>query len=210
MTVSIPGARGVTATLDSNAAHEQAADGSHQAADGCVVACPPHPQHGGHRGDKRLVAVGEQLTAKDVDCLRIDYGDWDEGHGELEDARNAVRWAADQYDQVGLFGFSFGGAIAMLAAATVDRPVRVVSVLGPAPRLGPDLDAVEAVPDVDCPIQLIYGERDDTVDATELAAAVRSTGAHEATVSAVAADHFFVGQQDSIAARVADFCVPYL
>ncbi|MFB6303693.1 MAG: alpha/beta hydrolase, partial [Haloferacaceae archaeon] len=64
--VLVPGGRDVRATLD------RTGD-----ADAAVVACPPHPQHGGHRGDERLVAVAERLTDAGVDCLRIDYGPWD-------------------------------------------------------------------------------------------------------------------------------------
>jgi len=49
----IPGARDVQATLDS----PDDAD-----PDAVVVACPPHPQFGGHRGDARLTAVSEALV----------------------------------------------------------------------------------------------------------------------------------------------------
>ncbi|MCO8267618.1 alpha/beta hydrolase, partial [Haloferax sp. AB510] len=116
-TILVPGGRDVRATLDR--AREDGADGTDDAADRVdtvVVACPPHPQHQGHRGDARLVAVSDALTARGADCLRFDYGPWDEGYGERADTLRAVEWAAERYDRVGLFGFSFGGAMALLAA----------------------------------------------------------------------------------------------
>ena len=83
-TVLLPGARDVRATLDT------------PEADACVVACPPHPQMGGKRTDRRLQAVSDHL-APDVACLRFDYGAWDEGRGEVADCRNALAWAREEY-----------------------------------------------------------------------------------------------------------------
>ncbi|MFT4958284.1 MAG: alpha/beta superfamily hydrolase, partial [Halobacteriales archaeon] len=125
-TVLVPGARDVRGTLDVAGGTEGERDADSQSAGG-VVACPPHPQFGGNRRDRRLRAVCEALNEVGIDCLRFDYGDWDNGYGEREDVRNAVRWARERYDRVGLFGYSFGGAMAILAAADVD--VRAVSAL---------------------------------------------------------------------------------
>ena len=118
-TVLIPGGRDVRATRDT-AASDGAGGESDEAerAESVVVACPPHPQQRGHRGDERLLAASDALTDRGVDCLRFDYGDWDEGYGETTDADAAVGWARDRYDRVGLFGFSFGGTVALVAAAS--------------------------------------------------------------------------------------------
>lgn len=188
--VTVPGARDVRATLD------------HGEADAAVVACPPHPQHRGHRGDPRLKAVGDALGERGVACLRFDYGDWDEGYGEREDARNAVRWAEERYDLVGIFGYSFGGEIALLAAASVDEPLVGVSTLAPTARLADDLDAAGAVSDLDCPLQVLYGTRDTTAEWKPVVEAARETGA---TVEELSGDHFFLGKHDRIGASVAGF-----
>ncbi|MBX0287555.1 dienelactone hydrolase family protein [Halomicroarcula sp. F28] len=124
--------------------------------DSVVVACPPHPQHGGSRSDPRLRAVSDGL-APDVACLRFDYGEWDEGEGETADAEHAIAWAADRFDSVGLFGYSFGGGVALRAAARADTTVAACSVLAPAA----DPDMLDTVA---CPLQLLVGERDTTVD----------------------------------------------
>jgi len=94
--------------------------------------------------------------APQVACLRFDYGDWDAGEGETTDAVNALSWAADRFEGVGLFGYSFGGGVALRAAA--DASPAVCSVLAPPG------DAAGAVDSVACPLQIVVGERDTTVD----------------------------------------------
>jgi len=192
--VIVPGARDVRGRLD-----EASADGAES--DAVVVACPPHPQHGGSRSDARLRAVADALGERGVDCLRFDYGPWDEGVGERADARDAVAWAADQYDAVGLFGYSFGASIALCAAPDLD--LRALSALAPTARLGPDLDAVAALDRIDCPSQIAVGERDDTVDWAPVAERAAELG-HE--VERLQADHFFVGRRD----RVGDLAAAFL
>ena len=187
--VLVPSDRDVRATLD--------APGS----DRCVVACPPHPEMGGSRTDPRLEAVSDALECA---CLRFDYGAWDGGCGELRDARDALAWARENYGRVGLFGYSFGGCLAVVAAASesaAGTPPEEVVALSPAARLSADIDAVAAVDGVECPIGVIYGERDATVDAEAVADRVRRRGGEVVTLPA---DHHFVGQTADVGARVAE------
>ncbi len=197
--VILPGARDVRGRLD-----EASANGGER--DVAVVACPPHPQHGGSRSDPRLRAVSDALGERGVDCLRFDYGPWDEGVGERADAREAVAWAADRYDAVGLFGYSFGASVALLAAANDDETapaeLRALSALAPTARLGPDLDAVAALEHVDCPVDVLVGERDDTVDWEPVAQRAAELG-HE--VERLPADHFFLGRHDRVGELAAAF-----
>ncbi len=187
--VLIPSDRDVRGTLDS------------PESDRCVVACPPHPEMGGDRNDRRLRAVSDAL---DCACLRFDYGAWDEGHGELADTRDAYAWARSNYDQVSLFGYSFGGCLALVAAARESKagtpPERVVA-LSPARRLSEDIDSVDAIEDITCPIAILYGERDTVVDAEPVADRVRERGGEVVVMSA---DHHFVGQTSKVADRIAD------
>jgi hypothetical protein len=194
----IPGGRDVRATLDT----PEDAD-----TDAVVVACPPHPQHRGHRGDARLEAVSETLCEAGIACLRFDYGDWDEGFGEREDARNALRWARERYDRVGIFGFSFGGAIAVLAASTIDPQPDAVSLLAPASRLTKELDAAAALEDVAEPVQVIYGTRDETANWRRLVERAKEL---DCEVVEMSADHFFVGQHEKVADSVGEFLAGHL
>jgi len=201
-TVLIPGGRDVRASLDT-----AASDGSRS--DRVVVACPPHPQQRGHRGDERLVAVSDALTDRGIDCLRFDYGDWDEGYGESTDADEAVAWAVERYDRVGLFGFSFGGTVALVAAAS--RPgLAGVCALAPTARLNPDVDAVSALAEVDrlgVPARICYATRDSTADWRPVVERAEELGIE--TV-AFESDHFFVGRAGEVGEAVAAFFRPRL
>jgi len=198
-TVLVPGARDVEATLD------EPDDG----ADTCIVACPPHPQHGGHRGDRRLRAISEFLTERGVAVLRFDYGDWDDGVGEREDARNAIRAAAERFERVGIVGFSFGGAMAALAAASTDVPLCGVVLLAPAAQVADEFDAEETLRAIDAPVRLVYGTRDTTAEWKPF---YRAAEALDASTVSLEADHFFVGQSAKVGRAVGEFlteeCAP--
>jgi len=186
----LPGPRDVRATLDGGERER------------VVVACPPHPRMGGDRSDGRLRAVSDALRNREIGCLRFDYGPWDGGPGERTDALAALSWARERYSAVGLFGYSFGGAVALLAAAAADPPPDAVSVLAPAAGATGDLDPVESVAAIDAPLQVVYGERDDTAAWTPIVRRARATGC---TVTGFPADHFFFGRQPDVADAVAAF-----
>jgi alpha/beta superfamily hydrolase len=208
MEVTVPGPRDVRATLDRPATTEtDAGPGAETVA--AVVACPPHPRMGGNRADGRLRAVASALAECGVACLRFDYGRWDEGRGERADAERAVVWARERYERVGLFGYSFGGGVAVLAAAALaddGAPVAALSTLAAAARLGESgtVDVAAAIDDVDCPAQVVYGERDDTADWAPLVERARTLGSRYGVV-AVGADHHFIGQRERVGETVAGF-----
>ncbi|WP_276260448.1 alpha/beta hydrolase [Haloglomus litoreum] len=202
--VLVPGGRDVRGTLDTP-------DGE---ATACVVACPPHPQYGGRRTDARLRALSDALVAEGVACLRFDYGDWDEGHGERTDVRQACRWARDRFgeDRVGLFGYSFGGAVALLAAAADGadgRPLRAVVALAPAVGVtgGIRRSVDEALADIAAPVRVVYGSRDTTADWEPVVERARELGVDTVEMSA---DHHFVGQADKAAGHAAEFLLTHL
>lgn len=189
----LPGLRDARGTLDA------------RGGDACVVACPPHPQHRGHRGDERLRAVSDRVGEAGVDCLRFDYGPWDEGRGERTDATNAVGWANTRYDRVALFGYSFGAAVALGVAAESD--VVAVSALAPPADVSTHLDPLSAIDGVDVPVQVVYGSRDTTVDWEPVVERARERGDEVVERSA---DHFFVGQAGAVGDVVGAFLLDAL
>jgi alpha/beta superfamily hydrolase len=194
--VAVPGARDVRGVLDVAAADAEDANG-------VVVACPPHPGDGGDRNDERLGAVSQGLTDRGIDCLRVDYGPSDDGRGEQTDTSNAIGWAAKEYEHVGVFGYSFGAAMALLATADRPEAVDVTSVLAPPARVGDSLDIVRAVAGVSGSLQVVYGADDTTVDWRPVVERARELG-HD--IRELHGDHFFVGRQQA----VAEACVPFL
>ena len=194
MAVVLPGGRNARGTLDTP---DENADGDPERV---VVACPPHPQDGGTRSDQRLVAVSDALGERGIACLRFDYGTWDEGRGEREDAKNAVRWATERYERVGLFGFSFGATMALCAAPDLDGLWAVCAL---APDRGRDgVDAVAALDGIDSPVKILYAERDTTADWEPVVEHARD---REIDVEGLPADHFFLGQAEKVADRVVAF-----
>ena len=187
--VRIAGDRDVRATVDTPGAGT------------AVVACPPHPRMGGDRRDARLRAVGEALGTADVACVRLDYGPWDEGVGERRDVATALAYARDHYETVGLFGYSFGAAVALLAAASASVSPAALSALAPPATLGEEATA-PALDGLDCPVQVCYGEADETVAWEPVVERARERGA---VVAGLAAGHPLAGQVDAAAEAVASF-----
>ncbi len=183
--VEMPGVRRVVGRLD------------RPDADRVVVACPPHPQHGGSRSDPRLRAVSDAL-APDVACLRFDYGPWDEGRGERVDAEHALEWAEHRFERAGLFGYSFGAGVALRAAAAAEQSPAACLALAPPGESA----VVDALDGIACPVQVVAGERDETVDAGPVLARARELG-H--TVETLPADHHFAGQFDRLGGLIASF-----
>ncbi|PSP77082.1 alpha/beta hydrolase [Halobacteriales archaeon QS_1_68_20] len=210
--VVVPGARDVRGTLDAPST------GTNRV----VVACPPHPQFGGNRRDRNLRALGEALTERDVACLRFDYGEWDEGRGERTDVHNALRYAAERYDHVGPFGYSFGAVSALLVAADPGRGESRGDAattagdgnvdLAAVSALAPTAKATDALADVACPLQILYGTRDDTVEWEPVVERARELAADDRPVEVVklSADHHFVGQERKVAARTSEFLAGHL
>jgi alpha/beta superfamily hydrolase len=191
----------ISGTRDLQATRDGPADAA-----AAVVACPPHPQMGGSRSDARLRAVGDALAERGIACLRIDFGPWDEGQAEQGDVRDSLAWAREEYPTVALFGYSFGAGVALLAAADADPEPAALSVLAPPATIVEDGDVVAAVEAVDergLPGQVVYGERDTTVDWDAVVEAARECGW---PCEAVPGDHFFVGQHG----RAADLAATHL
>ena len=193
----LPGTRDVRATRDG--------DGGERV----VVACPPHPQYGGDRHDGRLQAIADALAEGGVDCLRFDYGEWDDGEGETTDALTALAWARTEYETVGLVGYSFGAGVAIRATTESTPQPEAVSVLAPPATLPASVSVATLLTDIDTPLQVVYGERDDTVDWQPVVEAAqrraKDSDAPRTVVDAIPADHFFVGQRSRIAERIVAF-----
>jgi Predicted hydrolase of the alpha/beta superfamily len=199
-TILFNGGRDARGHLDTGEANDQ------YTVDNCIIACPPHPQHGGHSGDRRLRVISDQLIPE-IDCLRITYGTWDHGHGEYTDVANAVEWVRNRYDRCGLFGYSFGAALA-IGVGTTSTFVDVVSALAPPQSVG-DGSVVEttvAIDEADIPTQLIYGTQDEVVDVDPIVEMMQQNTSHsEFDIQSFPTDHHFQTFLNEISIAIASF-----
>ena len=81
-----------------------------------ALVCHPHPQHGGTMHTKAVYRIARGLRRAGAVVLRFNYrgvnlseGIYDQGEGELEDARAALGYLRERYPGLPftLAGFSF-------------------------------------------------------------------------------------------------------
>jgi len=156
--VEIPGPAGVLQVL------VDVPEGA--ALDRFAVCCHPHPLQGGTMDNKVIHTVARTFNELGVPTIRFNFrgvgtsaGAFDEGVGETEDALAAVAYGRERWPNAALWlgGFSFGGAIAVRAAATT-HPAMLVTVSPAVTRLDVSNVVVPA-----CPWLVIQGDADDVI-----------------------------------------------
>jgi alpha/beta superfamily hydrolase len=140
---------------------------------GFAVVCHPHPLHGGNLHNKVVHTLARACQERGMPTLRFNYrgvgassGSYDEGRGETQDALAVIaagrqRWPAAALT---LAGFSFGGMVSLLAAASA-APVRLISV-APAVRHVELASIVRPA----CPWLIVQGDADEIIACTEVQA----------------------------------------
>ena len=79
-----------------------------------VLVCHPHPQHGGTMHNKVVYRIARGLRALGAVVLRFNYrgvnlseGTYDNGIGELEDARAALNFLRSRYPELAVHDGGF-------------------------------------------------------------------------------------------------------
>jgi alpha/beta superfamily hydrolase len=102
-----------------------------------AVVCHPHPQFGGTMHNKVVYRLARGLRKAGCVVLRFNYrgvnlseGSYDEGLGETDDARVALRELRERYPQLPAMvaGFSFGSRVALRLSSQEPALKRVVAV----------------------------------------------------------------------------------
>ena len=176
-----------------------------------VVVCHPHPLMGGDMDNNVVMGVCREVVGCGMAVLRFNFrgvgtsaGTHDQGRGEVEDAREAMRYLAILAELEGrpiaLAGYSFGAGVAMKAAFAYEMAA-ALSVIGRA-RVDPD-DYLARRPSL--PVQFVIGERDRqmTPEQAERLSDELSVPPEIHVVSG--ADHFFAGREREVGALVAGF-----
>ncbi len=172
------------------------------------VICHPHPLHGGSMNNKVVHMLGRTMQGLGAPTLRFNFrgvgasaGTFDDGKGETDDALAVIGWARARWAGADLWlaGFSFGGAVALRAAAT-SNPARLITVAPAVTRIDP---ASVRMPT--CPWLIVQGDLDQLVDA----GAVREWAARLSPAPEIAmlsgAEHFFHGRLNDLRTIAADW-----
>ena len=175
-----------------------------------VAVCHPHPLYGGDMHNNVVVTLCRAAAARGITALRFNFrgvgcsqGSFADGVGERADATAALAHLRQlpevDDDRVGIVGYSFGAAVALLA---VDEGLRaVVAVSTPTVTRGLSEIAVR------CPALLVVGEADQVAPPSRLASLGQAVGPRAELVVVPGADHFWWGAEDRLAAIVSDFLV---
>jgi alpha/beta superfamily hydrolase len=161
------------------------------------VVCHPHPLYGGTMQNKVVHTLARAMQELGVPTVRFNFrgvgasaGGYDGGAGELEDALAVCQWSRRQWncDALWLAGFSFGAAVALQAASLV-RPVALVTVAPPVGRL-----IVAPISPPGCPWLVVQGNRDELVDFATVKAWASGQPQPPELMVLDDAEHFFHGR----------------
>ena len=172
------------------------------------VVCHPHPLYGGTLDNKVVYTLARAFVELGVPTIRFNFrgvggssGSYDEGRGETADALAVIAYGRERWPGAPLWlaGFSFGGAVAVRAAAQAG-PERLVTVAPGITRV-----AMEGVDSPTCPWLVVQGDADDVIEP----AAVLEWAGRQSLAPTLhllpGAGHFFHGRLHELRAVVLDF-----
>ena len=170
-----------------------------------LVLCHPHPLHGGDMENNVVRAFAAAFGAAGFAVLRFNFrgvgkstGRYAEGVGEQGDAKAALTWIAAQpgVDTARLFlaGYSFGARVTLAVASTDPRVAGFIAIAPPILRGNwPTLEVSRG------PKIFLCGDRDPYAPAEGLATVVKSLDEPKRLAIFSDTDHFFVGQEHTLA-----------
>jgi alpha/beta superfamily hydrolase len=172
------------------------------------VICHPHPLYGGTMDNKVVWTLARAFQEFGAPTIRFNFrgvgasaGTHAEGRGELEDALAVIDHGRTRWPQAALWlaGFSFGGVVALRAAA-VAQPACLVTV-------APGITKIDVgdVPPPACPWLIVQGEADDVVPASTVIGWARGLSPQPELVLLPGAVHFFHGRINELRDTVLDF-----
>ena len=182
----------------------------------CVVVCHPHPLYGGSMDNNVVDAVCNALVRSSIAAFKFNFrgvghsqGRYDEGRGEGDDARNAIKYVSTlkeiDAERIGLCGYSAGAAFSLPACCN-DKYVKSIAAISPP------LEMFDFSFIADCkkPLLLISGSYDDFTPAERFIAFCADLGESSEQELIVGADHFWCGYELKLAERVASFFIKAL
>ena len=173
------------------------------------IACHPHPLFGGTMHNKVVYRIARAFADAGFAVLRFNFrgtglsqGEYDQGRGEQDDLRAAIRFIEEKYPGVELWlaGFSFGSTVMLRAAACYDRVRAFVAVGVPVSKSDfPDIAQCSK------PKLFVQGSLDEYGSPNDLAKVFASLDDPKEMRIIEGADHFFEGHLAELALAVSNF-----
>lgn len=181
-----------------------------------VVICHPHPRHGGDMDNAVVSALVRYLGEAGIAALRFNFrgvglseGSFDEGSGEISDAVEALSFLSlqDEVDpsRIGLAGYSFGAAVALIASTYGEVTQAIASIACPS-RVFNEMGAHEMLH----PKLLICGEFDHDFPAAQFGFLAKRFSDPKQIELIQGADHFFANSLDVIGELTGNFFQEWL
>ncbi len=171
-----------------------------------ALVCHPHPLFGGTMHNKVVYQAAKALHRRGVSVLRFNFrgaglseGEHDHGEGEQADVRAAIDYLAREFPDrpILLAGFSFGSWVGLRVGCD---DVRVSNLIGLGIPVGKsDLSYLRSCVK---PKLIIQGENDQFGARMDVQALFATLPEPKRLVIIEAADHFFQGKLDEVAAAI--------
>jgi alpha/beta superfamily hydrolase len=170
------------------------------AATHAALVCHPHPMFGGTMHNKVVFHAMKALSGFGFPVLRFNFrgaglseGTHDEGRGEVEDTKTALRWLEERFHLPVVFaGFSFGAPTG-LRAACPDPHVDALIALGMPARVDDRSYGYKFLSQCNKPKLFVSGGHDQFGPRHELEQLVARVPEPKKLVIIEGADHFFFG-----------------
>ncbi len=172
------------------------------------VICHPHPLYGGTLENKVVWTLARAFQQLGAPTIRFNFrgvgassGAHDDGRGEVEDARAVIAHGRERWPHAALWlaGFSFGGVVALRAAASA-RPGCLITIAPGITRID-----VSGVPRPACPWLIVQGEADEVVPAQAVTAWARTLSPAPELLLMPAAGHYFHGRINELRDALVEF-----
>jgi alpha/beta superfamily hydrolase len=174
-----------------------------------AIVCHPHPLFGGTMHNKVVYRIARAFQEAGFAVLRFNFrgaglssGEHDDGRGEQEDLRAAMKFIEARFRgaELWLAGFSFGSAV-MLQAAACDERVRAIVAAG-VPVSKYDFTAIARCHK---PKLFVQGSLDQFGSIEDLRRFFHALDEPKKLEIIEGADHFFEGHLTELAQAVSDF-----
>lgn len=177
-----------------------------------ALVCHPHPLFGGTMHNKVVYQAAKALHHLGVPVLRFNFrgaglseGEHDKGRGEQDDVRAALDYLAAQFSgkPILLAGFSFGSWVGLRVGCEDSRVTKLIGLGIPVDNS--DLSYLRACGK---PKLIIQGANDQFGSRANVERLFIELPEPKRLVIVDAADHFFAGKLDQVAAAITGWLQP--